>query len=229
MPTDTTSRKRRKVDSTAEQEERADSGAGMLDQDEVRRHMMALMQQGGGGKRDSDGEGDEDESEEESEGSESGSDDEPGDEQEDDGEDEAKPKVELELDSDDAGSDDEEEDIKPVQITKLDTSDLKPSSLSRIKSLPSSSTPTSLSKPVLKTTFSSLGISPRLITSLRTLAISRPTEIQAACIEPILQGRDCIGGAKTGSGKTMAFALPILQRIVKDPFGIFAVVLTPTR
>jgi ATP-dependent RNA helicase DDX49/DBP8 len=179
------------------------------------------MQQGGGGKRDSEDEDDEDESEEESEGSEIGS----GDEQED----EEKPTPELELDSDDAGSDDEEEDVKPGQTTILETSDLKPSSLSRIKSLPSPSTPTSSSKPVLKTTFSSLGISPRLITSLRTLAISRPTEIQAACIEPILQGRDCIGGAKTGSGKTMAFALPILQRIVKDPFGIFAVVLTPTR
>jgi ATP-dependent RNA helicase DDX49/DBP8 len=45
----------------------------------------------------------------------------------------------------------------------------------------------------------------------------------------LVAGRDCVGGAKTGSGKTMAFALPILQRIVKDPFGIFAVVLTPTR
>lgn len=45
----------------------------------------------------------------------------------------------------------------------------------------------------------------------------------------MFSGRDCIGGAKTGSGKTMAFALPILQRIAKDPFGIFAVVLTPTR
>ncbi len=45
----------------------------------------------------------------------------------------------------------------------------------------------------------------------------------------VFTGRDCIGGAKTGSGKTMAFALPILQRIHKDPFGIFALVLTPTR
>lgn len=42
-------------------------------------------------------------------------------------------------------------------------------------------------------------------------------------------GRDCIGGAKTGSGKTMAFALPIVERIARDPYGIWAVVLTPTR
>jgi len=44
-----------------------------------------------------------------------------------------------------------------------------------------------------------------------------------------LQGRDCIGNAKTGSGKTVAFAIPILQRLSVDPYGIFALVLTPTR
>ena len=43
------------------------------------------------------------------------------------------------------------------------------------------------------------------------------------------QGRDCIGNAKTGSGKTIAFALPILQKLSVDPYGIFALVLTPTR
>ena len=42
-------------------------------------------------------------------------------------------------------------------------------------------------------------------------------------------GEDCIGCAKTGSGKTAAFALPILQKLSEDPFGIFALVLTPTR
>jgi hypothetical protein len=43
------------------------------------------------------------------------------------------------------------------------------------------------------------------------------------------EGRDCIGNAKTGSGKTIAFALPILQKLSVDPYGIFALVLTPTR
>jgi ATP-dependent RNA helicase DDX49/DBP8 len=43
------------------------------------------------------------------------------------------------------------------------------------------------------------------------------------------EGRDCIGNAKTGSGKTIAFALPILQKLFVDPYGIFALVLTPTR
>ncbi|KAH9983220.1 DEAD-domain-containing protein [Russula compacta] len=78
-------------------------------------------------------------------------------------------------------------------------------------------------------TFSSLGISPPLLLALSKMAIHAPTEIQRACIPPLLEGRDCIGNAKTGSGKTIAFALPILQRLSVDPYGIFALVLTPTR
>lgn len=42
-------------------------------------------------------------------------------------------------------------------------------------------------------------------------------------------GADCIGSAQTGSGKTIAFALPILQALAKDPYGFFGIVLTPTR
>ncbi|KAI0291769.1 P-loop containing nucleoside triphosphate hydrolase protein [Russula brevipes] len=78
-------------------------------------------------------------------------------------------------------------------------------------------------------TFSSLGISPSLLSALSKMAIHAPTEIQRACIPPLLAGRDCIGNAKTGSGKTIAFALPILQKLSADPYGIFALVLTPTR
>ena len=96
-------------------------------------------------------------------------------------------------------------------------------------------------------TFASLGLSQPLISALETINIRTPTEIQAACIGPILEGelaypsdgikkaynpgkgRDCIGGAKTGSGKTMAFALPIAERIARDPYGVWAIVLTPTR
>jgi len=43
------------------------------------------------------------------------------------------------------------------------------------------------------------------------------------------KGRDAIGSALTGSGKTAAFALPILQALATDPYGVFALVLTPTR
>lgn len=77
--------------------------------------------------------------------------------------------------------------------------------------------------------FSSLGVSDFLVRALGAMAIRLPTEVQQACIPPILQGRDCIGTARTGSGKTVAFALPILQSLAKDPHGLFAVVLTPTR
>ena len=77
--------------------------------------------------------------------------------------------------------------------------------------------------------FESLGVSPWLVHSLNSMAITNPTEIQRSCIPEILRGRDCIGGSKTGTGKTVAFAVPILQKWAEDPFGIHAVVLTPTR
>ena len=77
--------------------------------------------------------------------------------------------------------------------------------------------------------FANLGLAPWLVGSLSTMAIKRPTAIQGACIPEILKGRDCIGGSRTGSGKTIAFAAPILHKWAEDPFGIFAVVLTPTR
>lgn len=79
------------------------------------------------------------------------------------------------------------------------------------------------------TSFESLGVHPWLVQSLSNMAIKRPTGIQKGCIPEILKGRDCIGGSRTGSGKTVAFAVPILQRWAEDPSAIFAVVLTPTR
>jgi ATP-dependent RNA helicase DDX49/DBP8 len=57
----------------------------------------------------------------------------------------------------------------------------------------------------------------------------RPTPVQRACIPAVLAGRDCIGIAHTGSGKTASFALPLLQRLAADPYGVFALVMTPTR
>jgi len=80
-----------------------------------------------------------------------------------------------------------------------------------------------------ETTFTSLNVKPWLAASLKNMAIRRPTGIQKGCIPEILKGRDCIGGSRTGSGKTVAFAVPILQKWAEDPFGIFALVLTPTR
>ncbi|RXW25228.1 hypothetical protein EST38_g572 [Candolleomyces aberdarensis] len=77
--------------------------------------------------------------------------------------------------------------------------------------------------------WTSLGVSTPLQAAMRSMSITTPTEVQAGCIPPMLTGRDCIGNAKTGSGKTIAFAIPILQKLLVDPYGIFALVLTPTR
>ncbi|KAI9598504.1 P-loop containing nucleoside triphosphate hydrolase protein [Syncephalis fuscata] len=79
------------------------------------------------------------------------------------------------------------------------------------------------------TSFTELGVQPWLVAALNSMAIRKPTEIQRACIPPTLQGRTVIGGARTGSGKTAAFAIPILQKLAEDPYGVFAVILTPTR
>ena len=77
--------------------------------------------------------------------------------------------------------------------------------------------------------FEDLALDSWLIKQCRSLGMTGPTQVQRHCIPEILKGRDCIGAAKTGSGKTLAFALPILQTLSQDPYGIYALVLTPTR
>lgn len=77
--------------------------------------------------------------------------------------------------------------------------------------------------------FFDLGLPSWQVETLKGLAITKPTEIQSACIPQILAGKNVIGGAKTGSGKTAAFALPILKTLAEDIYGPFALVLTPTR
>ena len=77
--------------------------------------------------------------------------------------------------------------------------------------------------------FGDLGIKTWLVKQCNAIGIKKPTEIQAKCIPEILKGRDCIGCAKTGSGKTAVFALTILQHLSNDPYGVFALILTPTR
>ena len=61
--------------------------------------------------------------------------------------------------------------------------------------------------------FSSLGLSDWLIQQCKQLGITKPSPVQENCVPPILQGRDCLGSAKTGSGKTAAFVLPVLQKL----------------
>lgn len=78
-------------------------------------------------------------------------------------------------------------------------------------------------------TFKDLGLPRWLCDTLAGVKITKPTNIQAGTIPEILKGKNCIGGAKTGSGKTISFAAPMLSKWAEDPCGIFGVVLTPTR
>jgi ATP-dependent RNA helicase RhlE len=78
--------------------------------------------------------------------------------------------------------------------------------------------------------FSDFGLHAELQRGLRTLGFERPTPIQQEAIPPALEGRDILASAMTGSGKTAAFALPILHRLGARPRGTTrALVLTPTR
>jgi len=78
--------------------------------------------------------------------------------------------------------------------------------------------------------FDQLGLDDWAVTNLARLNIFKPSPVQVHCVPPILAGtRLVVALAPTGSGKTAAFALPILNQLARDPFGIYALVLTPTR
>lgn len=79
------------------------------------------------------------------------------------------------------------------------------------------------------TTFKSLGVCDELCMAVERLGYTHPTSIQTQSIPFSLQGKDIIGLAVTGSGKTAAFAIPILQSLLENPSPISALVLTPTR
>src|ERR1700675_4513024 len=78
--------------------------------------------------------------------------------------------------------------------------------------------------------FTSLRLHASLEQGLKELGFRQPTPIQADAIPPALQGRDLLATAMTGSGKTAAFILPILHKLIGRPRGVTrALVLTPTR
>ena len=79
------------------------------------------------------------------------------------------------------------------------------------------------------TTFDQLGLSHELMKAVRDAGYTTPTPIQAQAIPLVLKGRDVMGLAQTGTGKTAAFTLPIVDRLLGGPNRTRALVLTPTR
>jgi ATP-dependent RNA helicase RhlE len=77
--------------------------------------------------------------------------------------------------------------------------------------------------------FAALGLPPPIVKGVRAAGYTDPTPIQRQAIPLVLQGRDVIGAAQTGTGKTAAFILPILTRLLDGPPRLRALVLTPTR
>ena len=77
--------------------------------------------------------------------------------------------------------------------------------------------------------FKSLGIKPEMVQALKKLGITEPTPIQTQSIPYILNNKDLIARAQTGTGKTLAFLLPILEKISPKQNGVQALILSPTR
>jgi ATP-dependent RNA helicase DeaD len=81
----------------------------------------------------------------------------------------------------------------------------------------------------MTTEFTSLNLRPELVQTVTALGYTEPTPIQAALIPVMLTGADVIGQAQTGTGKTAAFALPILHNLNPNERHVQALVLAPTR
>jgi ATP-dependent RNA helicase DeaD len=81
----------------------------------------------------------------------------------------------------------------------------------------------------MPTTFAELGIGPEVLRAIEELGFEEPTPIQTQTIPPLLAGRDVIGQAQTGTGKTAAFAIPLLELVDPSERAVQALVLAPTR
>jgi ATP-dependent RNA helicase DeaD len=79
------------------------------------------------------------------------------------------------------------------------------------------------------TSFADLGLQPNLLDAVRDVGYEDPSPIQEQAIPPLLEGLDVIGQAQTGSGKTAAFGLPMLQYVDPEDSDVQGLVLTPTR
>ena len=81
--------------------------------------------------------------------------------------------------------------------------------------------------------FKELGLCPEILQAIEDLGYEEATPIQVKAIPPILEGRDMVGSAQTGTGKTAAFVLPMLENLLSTPRSRpklpRALILTPTR
>ena len=78
--------------------------------------------------------------------------------------------------------------------------------------------------------FDQFSLDPRIVARIKAAGYTTPTPIQQQAIPRVLEGRDVIGLAQTGTGKTAAFVLPILQRLTKGPLRqVRALIVAPTR
>ena len=81
----------------------------------------------------------------------------------------------------------------------------------------------------MKTEFVGFGLRETLLQALEELDFQKPTPVQEACIPPMMEGRDIIAQARTGTGKTAAFALPVLQNLIPGSKATQVLILSPTR
>ena len=77
--------------------------------------------------------------------------------------------------------------------------------------------------------FNSLGLSENRVNKLETLGFTSPTEIQSKAIPLVLEGHDILGQSQTGTGKTAAFALPIIELLEENLDDVSVLILAPTR
>ncbi len=77
--------------------------------------------------------------------------------------------------------------------------------------------------------FPELGLAPEILKAIEALGFDQPSPIQAQAIPPALEGRDVVGQSQTGSGKTMAFAIPAVQMINAKDRGVRVLIMCPTR
>lgn len=79
------------------------------------------------------------------------------------------------------------------------------------------------------TTFSELNLSSEVLKAISAMGFEEPTPIQEKTIPILLSGKDVVGQAQTGTGKTAAFGIPIIERMDRTNFSVQAIILTPTR